>query len=54
MSEQEKKWQRIYNSPHAKAKPKFLCLPYTKQQKKNFLQKNSFLRKKTKNEKKAF
>ena len=34
MSEQEKKRQRIYDLLHAETKPKFLCLPYTKQRKK--------------------
>ena len=34
MSEQEKKRQRIYDLLHAKTKPKFLCLPYTKHSKK--------------------
>ena len=33
MSEQEKKWQRIYDLLNAETKPKFLCLPYTKQRK---------------------
>ena len=31
MSEQEKKQQRIYDLLNAETKPKFLCLPYTKQ-----------------------
>ena len=43
MSEQEKKRQRIYGLINTEAKPKFLCLSYTKQ--RNFLQKKSFLRK---------
>ena len=34
MCEQEKKRQGIYNFLNAKTKPKFLCLPYTKQRKK--------------------
>ena len=33
MSEQEKKHQRIYDLLNAESKPKFLCLPYTKQRK---------------------
>ena len=33
MCEQEKKWQRIYDLLNAETKPKFLCLPYTKQRK---------------------
>ncbi len=41
MSEQEKKWQRIYDLLNAKTKPKFLCLPYTKQR-KNFTGKEPF------------
>ena len=47
MSEQEKKWQRSYDLLIAETKPKFLCLPYTKQKKKKKkkLQKKSFLRK---------
>ena len=45
MSEQEKKQQRIYDLLNAETKPKFLCQLYT-EQRKNFLQKKSFLRKK--------
>ena len=41
MSEQEKKQQRIYDLLQVETKPKFLCLPYTKQRKKP-LQKKSF------------
>ena len=33
MSEKEKKRQRIYDLLNAKAKSKFLCLPYTTQSK---------------------
>ena len=33
MSKQEKKRQRIYDLLNAETKPKFLCLPYTKQRK---------------------
>ena len=33
MSELGKKRQRIYDLLKAKTKPKFLCLPYTKQRK---------------------
>ena len=33
MSEQEKKRQRVYDLLNAETKPKFLCLPYTKQRK---------------------
>ena len=44
MSEQEKKRQEIYDLLNAETKPKFQSLPYTKQR-KNFLQKKSFLRK---------
>ena len=45
MSEQEKKWQRIYNLLNTKTKSKFLGQPYTKQkifftEKKNFLRKS--------------
>ena len=40
MSEQEKKRQRVYDLLNAETKPKFLCLPYTKQRKK--LQGKSF------------
>ena len=60
-TEQEKKWQRIYDLLNAENKPKFLCLLYTKQRKLFFfLQKKSSLRKrgigglnKKKNQKKA-
>ena len=45
MSEQEKKRQRIYDLLNAETKPKFLCLPYTKQRKKFFYRKKSFLKK---------
>ena len=46
MSEQEKKWQRIYDFINAKTKPKFLCLPYTKQRKKNFTEKKELFKEK--------
>ena len=36
ISEQEKKQQIIYDLLNAETKPKFLCLPYTKQRKKIF------------------
>ena len=39
MSDQEKKWQRIYDLLNAETKPKFLCLSYIKQKKKFFLRK---------------
>ena len=39
MSEQEKKRQRIYDLLNAETKPKFLCLPYTKQRKIFFTEK---------------
>ena len=42
MSEQEKKSQRIYDLLNAKTKPKFLCLPYTKQRKNFFTEKELF------------
>ena len=45
MSEPNKKRRRIYYLLYAETEPKFLCLPYTKQR-KNLLQKKSFLRKK--------
>ena len=47
MSVQEKKRQRIYNLLKAETKPKFLCLPNTKQKKKNkkTKKKNNFLEK---------
>ena len=35
MTEQEKKRQRIYDFLDAETKPKFLCLPHTKQRKEN-------------------
>ena len=41
MSKQEKKRQRIYNLLNTETKPKFLCLPYTKQR-KNFTKKKTF------------
>ena len=41
MNEQEKKRQRIYDLLNAETKPKFLCLPYTKQR-KNFYAKRTF------------
>ena len=41
MSEQEKKWQRIYDLLNAESKPKFLSLPYTRQG-KNFTEKELF------------
>ena len=44
MSEQEKKRHRIYDLLNAETKPKFLCLPYTKQRKKIY-RKKTFLRK---------
>ena len=44
MSEQEKKFQRIYDLLNSETTPKFLCLLYTKQR-KIILQKKSFLRK---------
>ena len=43
MSEQEKKQQRVYDLLNAETKLKFLCRPYTKQN-KNFIGKE-FLRK---------
>ena len=43
MSEQEKSRQRIYDLLNDETKPKFLCVPYTKQR-KFFLQKKGFLR----------
>ena len=45
MNEQEKKQQRIYDFLNAKTKPKFLCLPYTKQ-KEFFLQKKELYKEK--------
>ena len=61
MSEQEKKRQRISDFLYAETKPKFVCLPYTKQR-KNFYRKRVFKemrewrieqkKKKKKNEKK--
>ena len=42
INEQEKKRQRIYDFLNAKTKPKFLCLPYTKQRKKSFTEKELF------------
>ena len=57
MSEQEKKWQRIYDLLKAKTKPKFLCLSQNKE--KSFTEKELFMEKREwrieqKNEKKAF
>ena len=43
--EQEKKQQRIYDLLNAETRPKYLCPPYTKQRKKSFTEKKSFLRK---------
>ena len=59
MSEQEKKLQRIFDLLNAETKPKFLCLPYTKQRKTFIYRKRAFQGKGgvddwTKNEKKAF
>ena len=34
MNKQEKKQQRIYDLLNADTRPKFLCLPYAKQQQK--------------------
>ena len=45
MSEQEKKWQRIYDLLNTKTKPKFLCLLYRKQRNIFFLLKKSILMK---------
>ena len=42
MSEQEKNQQRIYDLLNAKSKPKFLCLPYTKQRRKKITEKEFF------------
>ena len=42
MSEQEKKQQRIYDLLNTKTKPKFLDLPYTKQRKFIFTEKEPF------------
>ena len=58
MSEQERKQQGIYDLLDYKIKPKFLCLPYTKQR-MNFAGKELFKEKgewrtEQKNEKKAF
>ena len=33
MSQQEKKWQRIYDLVNAETKPNFICLPNIKQRK---------------------
>ena len=41
MGEQEKKQQRIYDLLNTETKPKFLCLPYTKQR-KMFYRKRAF------------
>ena len=41
MSEQEKKRQKIDDFFNVKRKPKFLCLPYTKQR-KNVYRKRAF------------
>ena len=46
MSKQEKKQQRIYDLLNAKSKPKFLCLPYTKQRKIFFTEKKKKKKKK--------
>ena len=45
MIEQEKKLQRIYDLLNAETKPKFLCLPYTKQRKNFFFTEKEFLSK---------
>ena len=45
IKEQEKKRQSIYDLLNAEPKPKFLCLPFTKQRKK-IHRKRVFLRKK--------
>ena len=42
MSEQEKKRQRIYDLLYVETKPKFLCLPYTKQRKYFYKKKELF------------
>ena len=41
MSEQEK-WQRIKDLLYTKTRPKFLCLPYTRQRKIIFTEKELF------------
>ena len=58
MSEQGKKWQRIYDLFNTETKPKFLCLSYTKQRKdfykKRDLEGKGRVEDWTQNEKKAF
>ena len=44
MSEQEKKRQITYDLPYVETKPKFLCLPYTKQ--RNFFTEKALLKEK--------
>ena len=46
MSEQEKKRQRIYDLLYAETKPKFLCLPYTKQRKYFYKKKKELFKEK--------
>ena len=41
MSEQEKKWQRIYDLLNTEIKPKFLC-PLNMKQRKKFTEKELF------------
>ena len=42
MSDQEKKRQRIYDLLSAETKANFLCLPYTKQIKRSFTEREVF------------